>query len=1204
MTYLTNPDDTPSIFDDDPQATVFEEYHEGTGRVVVGAGAGTGKTTTLIDVVAEAVIEKLETESGNPMSDLLVTTFTKDAAGELKTKLKQRLRLYEQETDSDLPADIWRWIETDSYIETIDSFTQRLLREVAVDAGVAPNFEIRDGLESEDIHDEIFEAISEDPEFEDAIQRLTDAYPSEEWRDFPPDDLQDMIVKAHKKSREFCWSAEQMGDELLETHRASHSDRTPPFDNDDVAQIAQDITGQYTFPPSELSDHASNVYRHNEQLLEDFKSLLIEFDNRYDTRTRESGQLSHTDVTYLVWKHLHDNPDGEWASGLSERFDHVLIDEFQDTSYAQCRIISRCFREDGENATGTKALLIGDVKQSIYQWRSADPQIFAEIIENAQEGEVGEYLELENLEYRPLTTNFRSHPDLVDSANHLFSRIFDDPGRGDIGPFSIPFECGTARRSDSEPPWADTIERSNDESVVPRLHVQDLEGLSNQAEWYDEETTRIARAVSGIIGSDQMPVLDEEATEDLDDPQYRRPHAGDITLLFSRRREMARYAESIRQYGVDCAIDVSTGLFNEPEVRLLIDVLDWFANPHEKDSLVRILRSSVTALEDQTIRYLASENYYLTTALSEWPEELPDHDRDRLEALLQLRDDLRWDRETAKADLVVEIIQHTAFDTIVLSGDDGRQQYGNLWLITEIATEWEEEELLTYREFVVRLKRLRSRAQQGDDEHQIAKVADEDSESTVRLTTVHQSKGLEYPIVFLPELLYSPRDAWFPWNTRMMLSRNAVGIRPDIGEFEPVEFAIGGSDYWLTDDYNPFVWAADGLGTTWLTGRRGDNGAVVDNHPLADNFASTMAEFWRSLYVAYTRAADHVVMGISDQDPGADEHSTWNTALRDTLDIDGRERVANNLLQTQIAFDDQSRPLYLGIDDMPSGAPADEQRIGMDVVEDAIHETAREETTEIEPEFFPESLSPSSVHELLSCPLRYQYSTLEEISSIRAKVPPGSQPPGDLQRSQWGDLVHEFLEHEVIAPDEATTLAETYNDEIESELTQTVRNNLENSGLASDLESASKVLPEHELTVYAEDIDCYLKGKIDLLYQNGDGWHIVDYKTGRQAEDGEYIDKMYHRQLAAYAWLIDSTYDIDIESVELLYIHPDVVVEEVDIDPDEFSQLLIDAYDRLEVVSGQGLPAVPNPSPMSTDSPDLATKCGSCAYRSLCPEWD
>ncbi len=1204
MSYLTNPDDTPSIFDDEPQRTVFQEYHDGSGRVVVGAGAGTGKTTTLIDVLAEAVIEKLDNEAGNPMSDLLVTTFTKDAAGELKTNLKQRLRLYEEETGTELPADIWRWIETDSYIETIDSFTQRLLREVAVDAGVAPNFEIRDGLETEDIHEEIFESISNDPAYEDAARRLTNAYPSEDWREFPPDDLQDMLVRAHEKSREFCWTPTRMGDELLATHRESHGGREPPFDTDDVAQIAQEITGQYTFAAPELTDHASDVYRHNEQLLEDFKSLLIEFDRRYDERTRESGQLSHTDVTFLVWKHLHENPDGEWATGLSERFDHVLIDEFQDTSYAQCRIIARCFNEGQDNSPGTNALLIGDVKQSIYQWRSADPQIFAEIIEDARADTVDDYLELPNLEYRPLTTNFRSHPDLVDSANQIFSRVFDDPGRGDIGPFSIPFESGTARRDASEPDWADTIDTADGTSIVPRLHVQWLQGLRNQSDWYNEETTRVARAISGLIGSDQVPVLDESATESLDDPEYRRPTAGDITLLFSRRREMARYANAIRQFGIDCAIDVSRGLFNEPEVRLLIDVLDWFANPHQKDSLVRILRSSVTALEDQTVRYLASENYYLTTALSDWPDDLPEQDRDRLEALLQLRDDLRWDRETAKADLVVDIIQHTAFDTIVLSSEDGRQRYGNLWLVTEVATEWEDEELLTYREFVVRLKRLRRRAQQGDDEYQTAKVADEDSESTVRLTTVHQSKGLEYPIVFLPELLYSPRDAWFPWNTRMMLSRNAVGLRPDIGEFEPVEFALGGSRYWLTDDYNPNVFAVDGLGTTWLTGSRGDNGAVEDNHPLADNFASTMAEFWRSLYVAYTRAADHVVMGISDHDPGADEHSTWNTALRDTLGLDGGERVANQLMETQLSFDGRERTLRVGIDDLPSGMPADEQAIGMETVENAIHETAREDTTEVDPAFFPETLRPSSIHELLACPLRYQYSTLEEISSIRAEIPPGSQPPGDLQRNQWGDLVHMFLEHEVTEPEDATSIAETYTDEIETELTAGVRENLSNSELADRLGTASEILPEHEITVYAEEIDCYVKGKIDLLYEDEEGWHIVDYKTGRRAESGEYTKDMYHRQLAAYAWLVDSAYDIDIESVRLLYIHPDVVSEEVELDPDEFTDLLRRARDRLEVVSGQGLPAMPNPSPMTTDNPDVTTKCGSCAYRSICPEWD
>ncbi|AHG00726.1 hypothetical protein HALLA_05780 [Halostagnicola larsenii XH-48] len=1205
MPYLTNPEEAPSVFDDEPQSQVFDEYFEGSGRVVVGAGAGTGKTTTLIDIVAETILQKLETEDGNPMDDLLVTTFTKDAAGELKTELKQRLRLHEEETGEDLDTDIWRWIETDSYIETIDSFTQRLLREVAVDAGVSPDFDIRNGLEDEDLVDEIMADLRENPEHAERLDRLEDAYPNQDWQDYPPRDVQTMLTDAHEKSREFCWTPEEMGDQLLETHRASHANIEPAFTAEDIRDITQDITGQYPIVPENLPEHASQVHEHNEQLLEDFKQLLIAYDELYDEKTLDSGALSYTDITDLVWRYLNQNPESEWAQGLGERFDHIFIDEFQDTSFAQCRILSYCF-PDSDSLDGPNALFIGDVKQSIYQWRSADPRIFSEIIQDAQAGEADEYLEVEGLEYRPLTTNFRSHPDLVEAANHVFDQVFDYSERGDIGPFPIPFEAATAERVSTEPDWAETTS-VNDEQALARLHVMDLGSPQNKDDWWQTEAQQIAMTVAEITDNDQVPVLDTDATESLDDPQYRRAEPGDITLLFNRRRAMPQYADALRQYGVECAIDVSAGLFDEPEVRLLVDVLDWFANPHQKDSLIRILRSPVTALEDRTIRYLASENYYLSTALRNWPEDLPEADRERLEGLLALRNDLRWDREKNKAELVSELIQHTAFDSIVLADTDGKQKFANLWLITEIATEWEDEELMTYREFVVRLKRLRERARRGEEEYPVAKISDENSDTTVRLTTVHRSKGLEYPVVILPDLHFSPPGGLFPWDNRMLLSRDGVGIRPDIGNETPVHFDQGGSDFWLTDNYTPFAPATDGLGTTWLRGNRSMNVPMDDNHPLTDNIYAEIAEFWRTLYVAYTRASDHLIFGLTDTVLWPyDENFSWAPLLRERLQPNGLDGWRDGVFARAIDYNELegTEQVWIGIDDLDTGTPIEDEPIGMDTIDEAITEDQRHELEPIDPDFFPEVVRPSTIQELLACPLRFQYSELEEVSGIRAKIPPGSSPPGNLQRSQWGDLVHLFLENYHEDPEEAEELARTYSSEIQSELLEEVQENFATSDIASRIEAdADEVLPEHEVLTYAPELETYIRGQIDLLFEDSDGWHIVDYKTGRVADEEEYSGQMYRQQLAAYRWLAETAYDIEITSTELLYIHPDVERSSVEVEAEEFETLLTTARDSLDVIPDQGLPADPNPTPDETNSPDETTRCGSCPYLDICPEW-
>lgn len=1174
---LDQPDQAPSLEAD--QQAVLETYHDPQGgRVCVDAGAGTGKTKTLIETVAEAILQELESGNENPVDDILVTTFTRDAAAELKTSLKKRLRDHETATETSLDPSIWHSIETQSHIQTIDSFVRELLAEIAADLGLPTGADIRSGLEEEDLYEKAMEALRDDPELEDEIARLEDAYPEQDYLPFPPDSLEDLLITVHEKRREFCWTIDDLQNELERSvTEHMYRGREPPFDEQDVLEIGEALTGERGEVREELVDHVGHVYDHNLQLVRDFGRLVEAFDAVYERLVREEAALSYTDVTYYVWEALEHGTIESWEESLQERFDHIFIDEFQDTNYAQCRILSRFIRnQEPQNCV----LLIGDVKQSIYQWRSAEPRIFSDIIRRAQDDAAAtdEYLGIEGIRYQPLTSNFRSHEQLVSAANHVFDNVFDHPGRGDSG-FDIHYTPLEAKRNETEPEEA-------------HLHVLDIPSDDNTPV-EEREAERIAQTVSGIVNDDQLQVVDTEHSNPVSDPELRSAKPGDIALLFRRRRYMELFARHLRDYGVATALDVTSGLFREPEVRLLINVLDWFAHPHSKDSLIRILRSPITAISDESLRYLASEQFYLSSTIEDWPSSLPTEDQDRIQALIDLRDDLRWDREGSKADLLQRTVRHTAFDAIVLTDHNGKQRYGNIWQLIEVVNEWEEDELLDYREFVTRLKRLRGRALSGEEEHPIAQIADDDSDEVVRLTTVHRSKGLEYPVVFLPDL--DVAGLYFPWQDRMHLSRqHGIALHPQPGE-GTVAYDPGGGGSWIS---------GNGTGTIWVSDKTDGEGAIKYDNQLHNHLRDDIAEHWRVLYVAFTRASDHLFLGLHED--GNSRADTWNGALREYLEPEDGWRVGRNDVSCSWVGEEGSvtRPIPIGFGDVRPGTRRNPDPIGIEAVETSI-QYGDEDFEDPQLDFVPRSVTPTSLHDLLECPLRFQYRMLQRVSDLRADIPPESNPPDPLRPSAWGGIVHEALEHFHDSESALDRYLETCADNVEERLREDVVPAYKSTQIWNTIANrGEEVLPEYELEgVLAQSgTELYLNGKIDLLYRTDEGWSIADFKTGAVPYDGDYLYDDYRYQLTSYAWLLQDAFNITLEDARLVFVTPEVEEVPIEVDLGSFVESLEEVPRTLDVDSN-GLPAHPEPDP--ADDPDLTpySRCGSCAYRDLCPEW-
>ncbi len=951
------PDGTPPLSSD--QRAVLDAHFGDDAVVAAAAGSGTGKTTTAVEVVAEAVVRELDrAPERNPFESVLVTTFTRDAARQLQTELKERLREHREAAPADDPVvrrwdDLLRWLETASHVQTLDSFTQELLREVAPEVGVAPSFSVADGIERRDLLAAVFEALRADPDLADAVQRLERAFPTDAHEDGPPGNWEEMVAAMHRSCREFGTPIEEARRELLRSVAEMHAGREPTT-FEDVLAIVDDLTdfdpehARATIrDPDRWVEYARETYRTSHRLAGDFGRVLAAFDREYDRRSRERGVLTHTDITYLVREYLAGGPgDGadagtdtgsddaaatrreRFRESLAERFRHVVVDEFQDTNYAQCRVLA--------HLVGERTLLIGDLKQSVYEWRSAEPRLFARLLAYADGEAADNVLDADRVERVDLAENFRSHPHLVRAANHLFPRIFEDPARGAVGTFGVEYEPLTPRRVATEPDRAHVHaldinlpdeedpddDRSRRERVVER-EAERVAGALRTA--LDEDRLRVDRdpdtrsAAVAAERSDGKPGTETTAGET--NRQTDPLRAGDVAVLFRSRRYMRLYARVLDRYGVDNAVIGTRSLFQTPEVGALVDALAWLERPDDPGRTRRLAESALVGLSADGRERLAAAGHDLDRALSGWRGA--EGDRRELAALRELRERVRYVRDGSKADLVVDLLVHSAFDVTALAVEDGVQRYANVRRFVQVVDGWEEEGHLSYAEFVRRLEGLRSG--RVEDDTAPAPVADVDSPETVKLLTAHTAKGLEFPVVVLADTTTDESYRQVCDEPFVADRRHGLALRPVAGHDPPppgdVPTFRGG---WYHDGDAGFDLDR---GLLWLSEVRDNEGRLRHDHPLTPHVRDRRAEFWRLLYVAVTRAGDHLIVPFPPTRGG--EWTTWAVALAEHLDP-GEDGV----LQTDAG------PLPVGVDDIEPSDPPERETVALaELLADAVGES-------------------------------------------------------------------------------------------------------------------------------------------------------------------------------------------------------------------------------------------------------------------------
>jgi ATP-dependent helicase/nuclease subunit A len=709
--------------------------------LMVRAGAGTGKTTVLVERFVQAVAE-----DGAPVEGILAITFTDKAAAEMKTRVRKRFLELGRRADARAAEGAW--------ISTIHGFCSRVLRTHALSAGIDPDFRVLDELEAERIATDAFDGAlgafmgeGEDPERLEMVAAYT------------PDSLRDMVRTAHSRLRSRGNRRPRLDEaqppriegqrERLEAGaRAAAGELAGAGEGKTVLAAIEKIerclavlervpAGELADPPDlekltlagnakALCTGACDEYREALRAYEGLckaqrqfrdhtmlRVLLELYGERYERGKRARSGLDFEDLE-LIARDLLAGDEGLRVQ-YAERFTHVLVDEFQDTNPLQNELIAQLERDN--------VFRVGDENQSIYGFRNADVEVFRRHWAAAAEQGRAE----------SIAVNFRSRGELLEAIDGCFALTWGDsfePLREAEDARAQPPRvqpCVELLVTDkSKPRWEGELE--SDDPFGAAMHGAPI--------WRAAEARLLAKHIEQLRAEGGW--------------QWR-----DIVLLLRATTSMSFYERALEERGIPTHVVGGRGYWSQQQVADLRHWLAALANPRDELAVYSVLASPLAGLSLDAValiglhaRETRRDVWWTVSELNGLSDELPDQDRRRLERFVALFDcERRAAPQVSLETLIHRAISETGYDRHVLSLPAGGRRMANVRKLMRMAREYEAEEGRDLRGFIDTLAE-RDAAQPREGEAPL----EAEALDAVRLMTVHRAKGLEFPVVCVGDL--------------------------------------------------------------------------------------------------------------------------------------------------------------------------------------------------------------------------------------------------------------------------------------------------------------------------------------------------------------------------------------------------------------------------------------------------------------------
>ncbi|MFS9364905.1 helicase-exonuclease AddAB subunit AddA [Streptococcus oralis subsp. tigurinus] len=797
-------------------------------NILVSASAGSGKTF----VMAERILDQLA--RGVEISQLFISTFTVKAATELKERLEKKISQQIQETDDvDLKQHLGRQLADlpNAAIGTMDSFTQKFLGKHGYLIDIAPNFRILQN-ESEQLilKNEVFHQVFEEHyqgENKEKFSRLVKNFAGRgkderglrqqvyKIYDFlqstssPQKWLSDSFLKGFEEAdfaiekdklteqiKQALWDLESffryhLDNDAKEFPKAAYLenvqlvlDEIDSLNQESDSQAYQAVLARVVAISKEKNGRAlANSIRkadlkpladtYNEErkaqcaklgqladqitildyqeryhgdtweLAKTFQTFMSDFVEAYRERKRQENAFEFADISHYTIEILENFPQVREA--YQERFHEVMVDEYQDTNHIQERMLELL-------SNGHNRFMVGDIKQSIYRFRQADPQIFNEKFQRyAQNPQEGKLILLKE--------NFRSSSEVLSATNDVFARLMDQ----EVGEINYD--------SMHQLVFANTKLTPNPDNKAEFL-LYDKDNSGQEEEESDADTK--------LTGEMRLVIK-----EILKLHQEKGVTFKEIALLTSSRSRNDQILLALSEYGIPVKTDGEQNNYLQSlEVQVMLDTLRVIHNPLQDYALVALMKSPMFGFDEDELARLSlqkvedkvQENLYekLVNAQKQAASQKELIHTDLAEKLNQFMDILDSWRLYAKThslyDLIWKIYNDRFYYDYVGALPNGPARQANLYALALRADQFEKSNFKGLSRFIRMIDQVL------EAQHDLASVAVAPPKDAVELMTIHKSKGLEFPYVFILNMDqdFNKQDSM----SEVILSRqNGLGVK-------------------------------------------------------------------------------------------------------------------------------------------------------------------------------------------------------------------------------------------------------------------------------------------------------------------------------------------------------------------------------------------------------------------------------------------
>lgn len=792
--------------------------------ILVSAAAGSGKTAVLVERIIKRV-----TDQENPVDidRLLVVTFTKAAAAEMRERIGAAIDKHCGDNQNNAHLRRQSSLIHNAMITTIDSFCLFVVRNHFEEINLDPNFRIADEGEirllEQDVLDHVFE---ENYEAEDErFLSLIDAYSNKR----SDQAVRDMVSKLYRMSLSSPWPKEWIGQlakpyeakdakallqsemmrdltehvrlvladmkrQLEKLHRIAILPDGPQVyastleqdmellegveEADDYEKLSGFFAGLKFGNLSPIRKFAGDVLKKEavqngrnaikkeideikkayfamdvaalyEQITrlrpvaEELVRLTLSYSKQMELAKRKKRIVDFSDIEHFALRILVDDKTKEPTTTAAEfraHFAEIMIDEYQDSNLVQEAIMRAISKEaDG----GHNMFMVGDVKQSIYRFRLARPELFME--------KYGRFEVTDSVHQRiDLHQNFRSRPQVVDFCNDIFYKIMNpDLGR-------VAYDEDAALNCGAVYPDAGNME-------AELLLVDEQDELLS-----DEPDLDKRRLEAHLVATRIQQLMRDGKVTDKATGELRAPKYSDIVILFRSLKNWGTdFVQVLSEHGISAHVESATGYFSALEVQTVLNMLRILDNPYQDIPMAAVLKSEIVGLDEEELAQIRVGDEtvpFAAAALSAMQEEDAD------EKLVDFHEKyvlLRGMRDLPIHELIRKILDVTGYGSYVAALPAGERRSANLTMLIEKANDYEKTSyrgLFHFIRYIDLLQKYEIDFGEADTTGENANV--------VRIMTIHKSKGLEFPIVFVSGLAkkFNQMDA----NEKLV-------VHPDLG---------------------------------------------------------------------------------------------------------------------------------------------------------------------------------------------------------------------------------------------------------------------------------------------------------------------------------------------------------------------------------------------------------------------------------------